>query len=411
MNHPASPLHRFIHHTKVIALADRDWQAAEAQRVCGLHVEVKNPNHLLDQHGRKLRDFSSTSYLGLDYHPTILAGAIQGLQDAGTLRVANVRQRCQLTLLEQYENELSELFGACCLSTLSCSAASAAILPLLASGALTGNTAPVMVFDRRAHCSMSRLRALCSDETQVITVPHNDMNVLEDLCKRYAKIVYVADAVYPMGGVADLDSLLYLKDRYGVFLYLDDSHGLSTVGQYGAGSVRPRVPALDDDLLVVASLANAFGASGAAVMFANPRQRQLALRYGAPGNGSQSLNAACIGAGRAAVALHRTGEFSQWQEKLQVNIRFFDRLIQTPQRANGLPIRLIPCGKAEVANRVAGELAKIGFLTAPIFFPLVARHEAALKITLRADMQPNVIRVLCELIGDLLGEQGAEVRH
>ena len=276
MNHPASPLHRFIHHTKVIALADRDWQAAEAQRVCGLHVEVKNPNHLLDQHGRKLRDFSSTSYLGLDYHPTILAGAIQGLQDAGTLRVANVRQRCQLTLLEQYENELSELFGACCLSTLSCSAASAAILPLLASGALTGNTAPVMVFDRRAHCSMSRLRALCSDETQVITVPHNDMNVLEDLCKRYAKIVYVADAVYPMGGVADLDSLLYLKDRYGVFLYLDDSHGLSTVGQYGAGSVRPRVPALDDDLLVVASLANAFGASGAAVMFANPRQRQPA---------------------------------------------------------------------------------------------------------------------------------------
>lgn len=224
MNQIAQPTQHFNNYRKIISLADQDWQNAESGRIAGLNVEVQSPNVLVDQYGRTLHHFCTTSYLGLDYHPALLDGAMMTLWETGTLRVANSKNRSRLAILDQYETQLSELFGASCLSALSCSAASAGILPLLASGALTGNRPPLMVFDKQAHYSMNHLKAACADETEVITCPHNDMDFLEDACKRRGNVAYVTDGAYSMGGIADLDSLLYLKQRYGLFLYLDDSH-------------------------------------------------------------------------------------------------------------------------------------------------------------------------------------------
>ncbi|MHC8360508.1 aminotransferase class I/II-fold pyridoxal phosphate-dependent enzyme [Pseudomonas sp. LS2P72] len=409
MDQTAHAANLYTNYRKVIALADHDWESAESGKISGLNVEIKSANRMLDQHGRAFHHFCTTSYLGLDHHPDILDGAINTLWETGTLRVANSKNRCKLAILEQYETELSELFGASCLSTLSCSAASAGILPLLASGVFTENRPPVMVFDRLAHYSMSHLKAACADETTVVTCPHNDMNFLEKQCQQHRTIAYVADGAYSMGGVADLDSLLYLKDRYGLFLYLDDSHALSAVGTFGAGLVRPRMHALEDDCLIVASLAKSFGASGGLMMLGNERQKRLIARYGGPSNWSQSLNSAAIGAGIASIQLHRTPEFAALQEKLQVNIRLFDSLIRTDQHNSNMAIRLVNCGEASLANSIAMELANHGFFTSAVFFPVVAQGKAAIRITLRADMEPTLIRHFCELITELLRTQGRDI--
>lgn len=399
----------FTNYRKIVSLADDDWETAENGKVAGLNVEVKSANRMVDQYGRAFHHFCTTSYLGLDHHPALLGGAINTLWEIGTLRIANSKNRCKLAVLEQFETELSELFGAPCLSTLSCSAASAGILPLLASGLFTQNRPPVMAFDRLAHYSMNHLKAACADETRVLTCPHNDMDYLEDLCKKHAKVAYVADGAYSMGGVTDMDSLLYLKDRYGLFLYLDDSHALSAVGRFGAGLVRPRLPVLDDDCLVVASLAKSFGASGGLVMLGSEQQRKLIARYGGPSNWSQSLNSAAIGAGRASIELHRTPEFAALQEKLQGNIRLFDSLIRTEQHASNMAIRLIRCGKAALANSIAIELANLGFFTSAVFFPVVAQGMAAIRITLRADMEPTLIRHFCDLVTELLRNHARDI--
>jgi 7-keto-8-aminopelargonate synthetase-like enzyme len=392
----------FTNYRKLISLADHDWETAEAGKIAALNVEVKCPNQLVDQFGRSFHHFCTTSYLGLDYHPALLDGAMNALREIGTLRIANSKNRCKLAILEQYESELSELFGAICLSTLSCSAASAGVLPMLASGVFTQNHPPLMAFDRLAHYSMNHLKSACADETRVVTCPHNDMDFVESLCKQHAKVAYIADGAYSMGGVADMDSLLYLKDRYGLFLYLDDSHALSAVGTLGAGLVRSRTPALEDDCMIVASLAKSFGASGGLVMLGSDRQKTLIQRYGGPSNWSQSLNSAAIGSGRASIQLHRTLEFAALQEKLQVNIRLFDSLIRTGQHGSTMAIRLIRCGEAAFANGLAIELANLGFFTSAVFFPVVARGQAALRITLRADMEPTLIRQFCDLVTELL---------
>lgn len=389
------PYNKFTNYKKVIQLADSDWQTAKSGRICELNVTVKKTNLLTDQYGRDVHHFCTTSYLGLDYHPDILKGAIRGIQDAGTLRIANSKNRCKLAILDQYETELSELFGSTCLSALSCSAATSGILPLLASGAFTDDNPPIMVFDKKSHYSMNHLKASCADETEVVTAPHNDISFLEDLCKRHKKVVYVADGIYSMGGFADIESLLYLKSRYGLFLYLDDSHALSAMGESGSGHVRPQLSHLDDQIIIVASLGKSFGASGGVVMFGNERQKNLIYRYGGPSNWSQSLNSASIGAGLASIKLHKSDQLPILQQNLQSNIKLFDSLIKSDQSGANTAIRLITCGGAETANRVAIGLAEKGFFTSAVFFPVVPQGKAAIRITLRADMSHSLIKLFC----------------
>ncbi|WP_115617576.1 8-amino-7-oxononanoate synthase family protein [Chromobacterium vaccinii] len=399
----------FINYKKVISVANADWQDAEARRISGLNVEVSGRNYLTDQYERSFHHFCTTSYLGLDYHPAILNGAIDAIRETGTLRVANSKNRCKLAILDQYEQELSTLFEADCLSTLSCSSASSGILPLLASGVLTDNTPPVMVFDKFSHYSMNHLKPSCADETEVITAPHNDMNYLEDVCKQKRKVAYVADGVYSMGGLADIENILYLREKYGMFLYLDDSHSLSALGKKGQGYIRSKMGPLDENSIVVASLAKSFGGSGGLVMFGNHTHQKLVHRYGGPSNWSQSLNVAAIGAGLASIKIHHTQELVDLQQKLQDNIRQFDATIQTEQSGSPTSIRLIRCGEASLANQAAAYLADNGFFTSAVFFPVVPQGKAAIRVTLRADMHSEVIAQFCALITGFLQSHGVDI--
>lgn len=389
---------QFNNYKKMISLAESDWQKADLDKVSNLNVTIEGVNFLKDQHGRNFHHFCTTSSLGLDYHPALLKGAIDALTLTGSLRIPNSKNRCKLNILENYEHELSSLFSAHCLSTLSCSAASAGLLPLLASGVFTQNTAPLMCFDQYAHYSMNHIKASCSDETEVVTCPHNDMNYLESLCKKNRRVAYIADGVYSMGGIADIEAIKYLHHRYDMFIYIDDSHAVSAVGRQGSGYVRTHINTLDQHCIVVASLAKSFGASGGVVMFGNTEHKQKSLRYGGPCNWSQSLNSAAIGAGRASIALHLTDELTNLQNKLLANIMFFDSLIKTKQKGSFTPIRLIHCGEAETATRAASYLAENGFFTASVFFPVVPKDQAALRITLRADMSSELILQFCTFV-------------
>lgn len=399
----------FINYKKVVSLANADWQDAEEYRISGLNVSVRSENYLTDQYERSFYHFCTTSYLGLDYHPEILNGAIDAIREVGTLRIANSKNRCKLAILDDYEFALSSLFNANCLSALSCSSASSGILPLLASGVLTDNNPPCMVFDKYSHYSMNHLKPSCADETEVITAPHNDMNYLEDICKKKRKVAYVADGVYSMGGVADIENIIYLREKYGMFLYLDDSHSLSALGDNGHGYIRSQMASLDENTIIVASLAKSFGSSGGLVMFGDKTHKKLVHRYGGPSNWSQSLNVAAIGAGLASVKIHRTPELAKLQLKLQKNIRLFDDSIQTEQSGSPTAIRLIRCGPASLANQAAAYLADNGFFTSAVFFPVVPQGKAAIRVTLRADMQSDTISRFCTLITDFLKCHGVDI--
>ncbi|WP_139668840.1 aminotransferase class I/II-fold pyridoxal phosphate-dependent enzyme [Pseudomonas sp. F16(2018)] len=393
---------RYTNYRSMIQRSETDWQTSYAKHLSGLQVQVIARNLLQDQHGRTLQHFCTTSYLGLDYHPDILQGAIEELENSRTLRIANSRNRCQFQVLDQYEAELSDLFGCESLATLSCSAASSGVLPLVAAGIFTNGVSPHMVFDKFAHYSLNHVKAACADETEIQTLPHDDMDQLESICRQHGRVAYITDGYYSMGGTAHMDALLYLKERYGLFLYLDDSHALSTAGVSGQGFVRGQLQELDEGIIIVASLGKAFAASGGLLMLANTRQKRLVQRYGGPTNWSQSLNAAAIGAGRASARLHSSPLLNTLQQQLKNNVELFDKLLPTPHAGSASPIRLIPLGEAEYAIAASTFLANNGFLTSAVFFPVVPKDAAALRVTLRADMQPGEVESFCRGVAEYL---------
>ncbi|MFA0012030.1 aminotransferase class I/II-fold pyridoxal phosphate-dependent enzyme [Vibrio lentus] len=372
---------------KVVDLSEQSWEEALQHNITSMNASVSGVNQYQCMNTNNVfTHFCTTSYLGLEFHPSIIQGAIDGVNNVGVLRIPNSRNRLKLSYLDDYEERLSSHFRCEALATLSCSSASSGILPLLASGVMTNNQVPVLAFDKYSHYSMNHTKAACSAETDIVTIDHNNMEQLEDLCRREKFVAYVADGAYSMGGVTKIDDLMYLQERYGLFLYLDDSHSLSALGSQGEGFVRSCLGEMNNKTIIVSSLGKAFGASGGLAMLPNNSMRNLVNRYGGPSNWSQSLNSAGIGAGMASLDIHESGELQELQRKLQGVITYFDSIFNTKEKGNVMPIRLLRLYDDSLANRVCSSLLSDGFFTSSVFFPVVPRGQASIRVTLRADM-------------------------
>ena len=122
-----------------------------------------------------------------------------------------------------------------------------------------------MVFDKNAHFCMNAMKPNVADEAEIATIPHNDVDALEDLCKRHRQVAFVADGVYSAGGQAPIAELLRLQEKYGLLLLFDEAHGTSTVGRHGRGLVLETMGEINDRTVIITSLNKGFGASGGAI--------------------------------------------------------------------------------------------------------------------------------------------------
>lgn len=393
--------HRYRNGATMFQHADPGWQAAADHGLLDIRVDAGPANsHLVLETGHQFINMCSCAYLGLNCHPAVIEGGIQALREAGTTSPSISPVRVGLNLLHQLEEELGDLFGAPAVSGLSCSVLTAGILPLVAAGLLAPGGPRVMVFDRYCHFSMNYIKPICADESLVLTCDHNDLEALEDICRRYPSVAYVCDGAYSMGGAAALEGLLELQERYGLFLYLDDSHSLSIMGEYGEGLIRSHL-SMNELTLIVASLSKGFGTAGAVAMLGDPRQRTLLARHAGPLTWSQEMSVPMIGASLASAAIHRSAELGELQRQLQDNVAYFDELLPTPLAGNQLPVRRINLGETERAVRLSGELYRRGFYCSAVFFPIVAKGAAGLRIMLRADLTRDQLTSLAGHIHEL----------
>ncbi len=385
--------HAHRNNQKMIPASERAWRVAQDAHMLGIRVDAsRGQNQFREiETGHEFANLCSCSYLGFNSHPTILQGGIDALQREAITGLSMAEFRIRLGLMEHLEHELAALFGGPVLPAVTSSALTAAILPVLGSGHLTRSEPLVMAFDKYAHFSMQFLRPIVADETLVVTVPHNDMGYLEDLCKKYPRVAYVCDGVYSTGGVTDLAALLALQDKYGLFLYIDDSHGLSIQGTHGEGYVRSRLPALNDRTMVIASIAKAFGSTGGIAMLGSRAHYDFLYRTG-PMGWSQALRTAAIGTSLGSIAVHRSPELAKRQAQLARNIALFDEHIETPQRGNGLHIKVVEVGEQDKAVALSRKLYQRGFYCSAVFFPIVAVGRAGIRIMLRGDLPTEMVQ-------------------
>lgn len=386
---------------KMIRTADPVWQAAADHGLIGIHVDAESNNRLIDRAtGHEFANMCSCAYLGLNYHPAVIDGAMEALRQAGTTWLVTSTTRIRHNLLARLEEELGDLFGAHILPGASCTALTMGILPLVASGHVAPGGPRVMVFDRFCHFCMSYIKPICAQESLVLTCGHNDLDYLEDVCRKYPSVAYVADGAYSMGGAAALDGLLRLQERYGLFLYIDDSHSLSIIGERGAGFVRSRL-AMNPLTAIVTSLGKGFGTGGGVAMLGTREAFEFLARHAGPVGWSQNMAVPLVGASLASAAIHRSAELGELQRRLQSNVDFFDRILPTSFAGNGLPVRRINVGDADRAVWLSAELYRRGFYSSAVFFPIVPQGEAGLRIMIRADISQEQLTVFANHVKEL----------
>ncbi|MER8880824.1 aminotransferase class I/II-fold pyridoxal phosphate-dependent enzyme [Mesorhizobium sp. M0684] len=350
-------------------------------------------------------DFVRCSYLGLDNHPEVVSGAIAAIEAHRSLHWSCARTRLNFDLLAELEATLSEMFCARVLAFSSVMLANLGAMPILASGELTGGRKPVVVFDRTAHISLAYHKPVVADETRVETIAHNDIDALDRLCRDNPVVAYVCDGVYSMGGNSPIKELRQLQERYGLFLYIDDAHGISLFGHLGQGFARSQFPqVLGDRTIIAASLAKGFGASGGMLMLGTPDQETLFRRYAIPHAFSAAANLAAVGAALGSCKIHRSAELGQRQRQLAQRIDLFDRRIATAERGNSLPIRMITMGSEAKAIAFARELLDCGFYTSVTFFPTVGQGKAGIRVCITADHGISQIEQLCDCILEKVAE-------
>jgi len=403
---PQVPLNRFRNTCSVIERTRTHFDAAYDAEVMGLYgraldgrrIELRRRNGQTSE----IIDFVRCSYLGLDNHPKIAAGAIAAIEKNGTLHWSSARTRLNYDLLQDLEQELSTLFRAHVIAFSNVMVANMGALPLIASGHLTGEKKPVIVFDRECHVSLQYHKATLADETTVLTIPHNDLEALEKICKSTeasASVVYIADGVYSMGGEAPIAKLRNLQDKYRLYLYIDDAHGISIFGKHGEGFARSKFPdELGERTIIAASIAKGFGASGGIIMLGTTAQEDLFRRYAQSYTFTAAPNLAAVGAALASAKIHASPELRHLQNMLSERIRLFDGRIASPQHGSHLPIRMVPVGDEMQAIAIAQSLLEQGFYVSATFFPTVARNAAALRICITASHSVEEIGKLCDLL-------------
>jgi 7-keto-8-aminopelargonate synthetase-like enzyme len=229
--------------------------------------------------GRSLRNFGSCSYMGLERHPALLAGAEEALYTYGAnFSISRIFLECPL--YEQLEATLSRAMGRPVLVAQSTSNAHLAALPVL-----VGERDLVLV-DQFAHSSVHMATDLI-DDAQIELVRHNRMDLLEQRLNEaeaeFERVWYLCDGIYSMlGDFAPYAELRTLLARYPkLHLYVDDAHAMSWLGEHGRGSALTYLG--DSERLVVAvSLSKAFGAAGGALALPSVELRDRIRNCGGP---------------------------------------------------------------------------------------------------------------------------------
>lgn len=380
----ANVRNRFRNNDAAIGIGNCFWNACEQFGLAGIVADLEGPE-LVARDGHRFLNFCCCSYLDLDRHPKIIEGAIAALRRFGVLDHCIPRSRVQIPALLELEAVLGELFGAQAVSAISASAASAGVLPLMASGHLTGGKRPVMLFDKYAHVSMATAKPTCADETEVVTIRHHDLDAIESYCRSNDSVCYVCDGSDSLGGYAPVRELAWLQDRYGLHVYYDDCHSISVYGGRGQGYIRSHLPEMGPRTIIVATLNKAFGTSGAAVLLGGRSHEELRIieRFSGAMSFSQPMNTAAVGASLASAELHMTDELGQLQQRLQANIALFDQLCPTGQAGGEYPIRVIPFSEDEVIP-AGRQVYEAGYYASPVFFPIVPRGQAGLRAMIRA---------------------------
>lgn len=125
----------------------------------------------------------------------------------------------------------------------------------------------VIFSDKLNHASI--IDGMQLSQGKFFRYPHNDTDALEKLLIRkrnhFENAIIVSESVFSMDGdIANIEKLVYLKEKYNCILILDEAHAFGVFGKNGLG-VSETLDLTDKIDLIIGTFGKAIGSMGAFV--------------------------------------------------------------------------------------------------------------------------------------------------
>jgi 7-keto-8-aminopelargonate synthetase-like enzyme len=364
-------------------------------------VDRMGPNRIIEVAGRKVVNFGSDSFLGLDQDPRVHDALRRGIRRWGSHNGAS-RAFSSVRANIEAEDKLAAWLGTeATLIYPSVTLANVGAIP-----GLVGRQ-DVLIVDEQAHNSIQEGAKIArANGTRIFFFSHCNPQALAkvlDEAGDYRSAVVAIDGVYSMSGelppLAELNRVC-LQRR--AVLYVDDAHGTGVMGSKGRGTVLDALGDYDNTL-VVGSLSKGFSCMGGFIGCTREFKLLLKMRsntyiFGGP-VAPCYLEAICT-----VCDILDSPEYELLAARLQRNIGHLSRgLIDMGLVVLGgqTPILSVLIGDEEDTLNAGNYLFEQGFYVQSVTFPAVPYHAGVLRIQVNANHLSDSIAGLLDAMKSL----------
>ncbi|MBE9045282.1 aminotransferase class I/II-fold pyridoxal phosphate-dependent enzyme [Pleurocapsales cyanobacterium LEGE 10410] len=354
--------------------------------------------------GRELINFATYNYIGMCGDPQVSQAAQGATAHYGTSACASRLISGEKPLHRELEQELADFIGV----EDSIVLVGGHATNVTTIGHLFGKN-DLVIYDSLSHNSI--LQGCFLSGASLVAFPHNDIETLETILSdrrhRYQRVLIVIEGVYSTDGdIADLPSVIKLKQQYKTFLMVDEAHSMGTIGRTGRGISEYYDVDPNHVDLWMGTLSKSFASCGGYI--AGSHALVEYLKYTAPGFvfsvGMSPPNAA---AALASVRVLKTEP--ERATRLQAKAQLFLELAQQHGLNTGMsqdsPVIPIIVGDSLKSIQLSQNLFKRGINVPFMIYPSVPQNGARLRFFITCNHTDeqihSTVKILTEEINKL----------
>ncbi|MDI6690437.1 MAG: aminotransferase class I/II-fold pyridoxal phosphate-dependent enzyme [Candidatus Bathyarchaeota archaeon] len=331
--------------------------------------------------GKKVLMLCANNYLNLATHPKVVKAMIEATQKYGAGAGSDRSISGNMTLHEELDSRLAKFKNAPASLTFQTGfMANEGVIPQLAG------KGDLFVSDELNHGSIIDGVRLSHADRAIFK--HKDVEdlarVMDEAEKHdppYNHIWILTDGVFSMDGdTAPLREIAKIAKEHGAGVYVDDAHGEGVLGEGGRGIVNHYKLTREEVHVEMGTFSKAFGVIGGHITggedlrnFAYNKARSWLLSGAVP----PGVAAACI----AAIDVLETEPQhvrKVWENRAHLLEGLQDAGFDTGNTET--PIIPVMCGRSKAAKDLADYLWSKEIFVLPIFYPMVARDKARIRV-------------------------------
>ncbi len=364
--------------------------------------------------GKEYRIFNSNDYLGLRHHPALKAAEHAASEQYGTGPGAVRFISGSMKVHRDLEVATAKFHGKTAAMVFSSAfATNFAVLHALIKGQAADSLVgakTLVVSDALNHRSIiDGIRVANLDKEARPIFAHMNAadcgSVLQENVGKFDRALIVTDGVFSMlGEYQDLKSLRKVADDYdtqypeGVWLIVDDAHGVGAFGKTGRGTEEVCDAKAD---ILIGTYGKGFGADGGYVV-----ADQVVIDYlhesAASYIYSNSISPGTAAAAKAAIELIDTEDGKKLLAQLEANIAMMKTGLKdagfTMAAESIHPIQPLLIGDA-AKNRALGEhLFANGILATALSYPVVQKGRDEIRIQLSGAHTPEDVKIFLQIL-------------